>query len=209
MIIQAIPESSPAFNPEWRSNYNAEYGYDPAAARTLLEEAGFGASNPLEIVVNVSPVATFAAAADTMEAIAGMLQDVGVKAKLEAPDSAAHRPRSRGLKLKNWLGLTSTASFDVQSTRVHHANIPPRGGGFEPLEINPLIKELQATMDPGQQDQLLRQIGDIAHPLHIAVNLFWLPPQIVLNPNYVESWVWPGNVSGLWSHFAEIQVAKK
>ena len=64
-------------------------------------------------------------------------------------------------------------------------------------------------MDPGQQDQLLRQIGDIAHPLHIAVNLFWLPPQIVLNPDYVESWVWPGNVSGLWSHFAEIKVAKK
>ncbi len=209
MIIQAIPESSPAFNPEWRRNYDAEYGYDPAAAQALLEEAGFGSSNPLEIVINVSPVASFAAAADTMEAIAGMLQDVGVKPKLEAPDSAAHRPRSRGLKLKNWLGLTSTASFDVQSTRVHHANIPPRGGGFEPLEINSLIKELQGTMDPTQQDNLLRQIGDIAHPLHIAVNLFWLPPQIVLNPDYVESWVWPGNVSGLWSHFAEIKVAKK
>ena len=74
---------------------------------------------------------------------------------------------------------------------------------------NSLIKELQGTMDPTQQDNLLRQIGDIAHPLHIAVNLFWLPQQIVLNPDYVESWVWPGNVSGLWSHFAEIKVAKK
>ena len=209
MIMQAIPEASPAFNPEWRRNYEAEYGYDPAAAQALLEEAGFGSSNPLEIVINVSPVASFAAASDTMEAIAGMLQDVGVRPALEAPDSAAHRPRSRGLKLKNWIALTSSASFDVQSTRVHHANITPRGGGFEPLEINPLILELQKTMDTTKQDALLRQIGDIAHPIHIAINLFWLPPQIVLNPDYVESWVWPGNVSGLWSHFAEIKVAKK
>jgi ABC-type transport system substrate-binding protein len=209
MTIQAIPESSPAFNPEWRANYDRLYGYDPQAARDLLAQAGYGPSNPLEINVNVSNVASFAAAADTMESIGAMLADVGVKPKLQAPDSAAHRPISRALKLKNWIGLTSSASFDVQSTRVHHADITPRGGGFEPLEINPLIKQLQKTMLPTEQDKLLREIGDIAHPIHIAMNLFWLPPQIVLNPEFVESWVWPGNVSGLWSHFHQIQVAKK
>ena len=209
MIIQAISESSPAFNPEWTRNYQAEYGYDPAAARALLLEAGYGPDNPLEIFVDVGVVASYAQSGDVMESIAGMLQDVGVKPKLEAPDATVQRPISRALGLVNWLGLTSTASFDVQSTRVHHAALSPRGGGFEPLEIDALIATLQKTMLPTEQDKLLRQIGDVAHPLHIALNLFWIPPQIVLNPEFVESWVWPGNVSGLWSHFHQIKVAKK
>ena len=209
MIIQAIPESSAAFNPAWRAAYQDEYGYDPAAARALLEAAGYNEDNTLKINVDVSPVASFAATGDLMESIGGMLQEIGVEVDLRTMDAASKRPLEKSLLAKNWLDLTSTASFDVQSTRVHHADITPRGGGFEPLEINPLIKELQGVMDPTQQDQLLRQIGDIAHPLHIALNLFWVPPQIVLNPEFVESWVWPGNVSGLWSHFAQIQVAKK
>ena len=208
MFIQAIPVTSAAFNPAWEAAYEAEYGYDPAAARALLAQAGYSPNNPLEINVNMSIVAAYPQAQDVKESMAGMWNDVGIKTNLETVDSAVQRPRSRALELENWVGLTATASFDVQSWRVHHASISPRGGGFELLEIRDLITELQQTMDTTAQDQLLRQIGDIAHPLHVAVNLFWVPPQIVLNPEFVESWKWPGNVSGLWSHFALIRAAK-
>ena len=208
MFIQAIPVTSAAFNPAWEAAYEAEYGYDPAAARALLTQAGYGPNNPLEINVNMSIVAAYPQAQDVKESMAGMWNDIGIKTNLKTVDSAVQRPRSRALELENWVGLTATASFDVQSWRVHHSAISPRGGGFELLEIRDLITELQQTMDTTAQDQLLRQIGDIAHPLHVAVNLFWVPPQIVLNPEFVESWKWPGNVSGLWSHFALIRAAK-
>ena len=46
MIMSGIPEDSPAFNPAWREAYPAEYGYDPAAARSLLAEAGYGPRQP-------------------------------------------------------------------------------------------------------------------------------------------------------------------
>lgn len=208
MIIQAIPETSAAFNPAWREAFDAEYGYDPAAAHTLLEMAGYDENNPLEINVNMGVVAAYPQARDVKESMAGMWNDIGIKTNLETVDAAVMRPRSRALELTNWVNLTATASFDVQSWRVHHAAISPRGGGFELLEIHELIAQLQQTMDPGAQDDLLRQIGDIAHPLHVAINLFWVPPQIVMNPQFVESWSWPGNVSGLWSHFDLIRAAK-
>ncbi len=208
MFIQAIPVTSAAFNPAWEAAYETEYGYDPAAARALLTQAGYGPNNPLEINVNMSIVAAYPQAQDVKESMAGMWNDIGIKTNLKTVDSAVQRPRSRALELENWVGLTATASFDVQSWRVHHSAISPRGGGFELLEIRDLITELQQTMDTTAQDQLLRQIGDIAHPLHVAMNLFWVPPQIVLNPEFVESWKWPGNVSGLWSHFALIRAAK-
>ena len=208
MIIQAIPETSGAFNPAWREVFDEEYGYDPATAHTLLEMAGYGVNNPLEINVNMGVVAAYPQARDVKESMAGMWNDVGIKTNLETVDAAVMRPRSRALELTNWVNLTATASFDVQSWRVHHAAISPRGGGFELLEIHELIAQLQQTMDPTAQDQLLREIGDIAHPNHVAINLFWVPPQIVLNPHFVESWEWPGNVSGLWSHFDLIRAAK-
>lgn len=208
MIIQAIPENSPAFNSAWRDAYDAEYGYDPAAAHALLDMAGYDDNNPLEIIVDASRVAAYPQAQDVKEAMAGMWNDVGIKTDLQVVDPAVQRPRSRALDLKNWTGLTATASFDVQSFRVHHAARTPRGGGFEPIEIHELINTLQVTMDTNRQDELLREIGDIAFPLHIAINLFWVPPQIVLNTEVVESWAWPGNVSGLWSHFDLIRANK-
>ena len=208
MIIQAIPETSPAFNPAWREAFDEEYGYDPAAAHTLLEMAGYGQDNPLENNVNMGVVAAYPQARDVKESMAGMWNDIGIKTNLETVDAAVMRPRSRALELTNWVNLTATASFDVQSWRVHHAAISPRGGGFELLEIRDLIMDLQGTMDTGRQDELLREIGDTAHPRHVAINLFWVPPQIVLNPEFVESWAWPGNVSGLWSHFDLIRASK-
>ena len=208
MVIQAIPETSPAFSAAWRDAYDTEYGYDPAEAHALLDMAGYDERNPLQINVDAGRVAAYPQAQDVMEAMAGMWNDIGVKTELQVVDPAVQRPRSRGLELVDWVGLTATASFDVQSFRVHHAARTPRGGGFEPLEIHELINTLQVTMDPTAQDALLREIGDIAFPRHIAINLFWVPPQIVLNPEFVESFGWPGNISGLWSHFDLIRANK-
>ena len=54
------------------------------------------------------------------------------------------------------------------------------------MEISDLIHQVQATMGEDAQNVILRQIGDIAFPAHVAVNLFYIPPQIVLNPDVVR-----------------------
>lgn len=209
MVMQGIPEDSPAFNPEWLAAYPAEYGYDPAAARSLLSEAGYGSNNPLEITVQVIPVAGYPQAPDVMESMTGYWNDVGISTTIEQAPGSTLRATQRALEFKSWIGLFSGAPINIQSFRVHNSNISPRGGGFEYMEISDLIHQVQATMGEDAQNVILRQIGDIAFPAHVAVNLFYIPPQIVLNPDVVESWRWPGNVAGLWSHFALIKAVKK
>ena len=209
MVMQGIPEDSPAFNPEWLAAYPAEYGYDPAAARSLLTEAGYGSNNPLEITVQVIPVAGYPQAPDVMESMTGYWNDVGISTTIEQAPGSTLRATQRALEFKSWIGLFSGAPINIQSFRVHNSNISPRGGGFEYMEISDLIHQVQATMGEDAQNVILRQIGDIAFPAHVAVNLFYIPPQIVLNPDVVESWRWPGNVAGLWSHFALIKAVKK
>ena len=209
MVMQGIPEDSPAFNPEWLAAYPAEYGYDPAAARSLLTEAGYGSNNPLEITVQVIPVAGYPQAPDVMESMTGYWNDVGISTTIEQAPGSTLRATQRALEFKSWIGLFSGAPINIQSFRVHNSNISPRGGGFEYMEISDLIHQVQATMGEDAQNVILRQIGDIAFPAHVAVNLFYIPPQIVLNRDVVESWRWPGNVAGLWSHFALIKAVKK
>ncbi len=209
MVMQGIPEDSPAFNPEWLAAYPAEYGYDPAAARSLLTEAGYGSNNPLEITVQVIPVAGYPQAPDVMESMTGYWNDVDISTTIEQAPGSTLRATQRALEFKSWIGLFSGAPINIQSFRVHNSNISPRGGGFEYMEISDLIHQVQATMGEDAQNVILRQIGDIAFPAHVAVNLFYIPPQIVLNPDVVESWRWPGNVAGLWSHFALIKAVKK
>ena len=209
MVMQGIPEDSPAFNSEWLAAYPAEYGYDPAAARSLLAEAGYGSNNPLEITVQVIPVAGYPQAPDVMESMTGYWNDVGISTTIEQAPGSTLRATQRALEFKSWIGLFSGAPINIQSFRVHNSNISPRGGGFEYMEISDLIHQVQATMGEDAQNVILRQIGDIAFPAHVAVNLFYIPPQIVLNPDVVESWRWPGNVAGLWSHFALIKAVKK
>ena len=209
MIMSGIPEDSPAFNPDWRAAYPAEYGYDPSAARDLLAASGYGPNNPLEITVQVIPVAGYPQAPDVMEAMAGMWNDVGISTTIDQTPGSTLRATQRALEFKNYMGLFSGAPINIQSFRVHNSNITPRGGGFEYLEISDLIHQVQATMGEDAQNVILRQIGDIAYPKHIAVKLFYIPPQLVLNPDVVESWNWPGNIAGLWSHFDQIRAVKK
>ena len=209
MVMQGIPEDSPAFNSEWLAAYPAEYGFDPDAARSLLADAGYGSNNPLEISVQVIPVAGYPQAPDVMEAMAGYWNDVGISTTIDQTPGSTLRATQQALEFKNYIGLFSGAPINIQSFRVHNSNITPRGGGFEYKEISDLVHQVQATMGEDAQNVILRQIGDIAFPAHVAVNLFYIPPQIVLNPDVVESWRWPGNVAGLWSHFDLIRAVKK
>ncbi len=48
MVQTHMHPNSPGWNPEWVSKFADEYGYDPAAARALLAEAGYSASKPLQ-----------------------------------------------------------------------------------------------------------------------------------------------------------------
>ena len=60
--------------------------------------------------------------------------------------------------------------------------------------------EVRAAVDPADQDRLLRELGNIVYDSYSDFPLFYLPAEVVVNPGYVDEWVWPGYLSGFWSH---------
>jgi peptide/nickel transport system substrate-binding protein len=196
-------------NPAWDQNFESEYGFDPAASRALLAEAGYGPDNPLEIEVEISTHAQFSQSADVLESLAGYWQDVGIKANLDVTDAAARRAASRAFEYKNHVSFSATFSFDIQGWRVYNSHVPPRGGALELLETRDLVNTIQSTMDLDEQTRLMRELGDVAYPLHMGIYLYWIPAELVYNPKYVESYNFPGNISDLWTHYELIKAVRQ
>ena len=196
-------------NPAWDQNFESEYGFDPAASRALLAEAGFGPDNPLEIEVEISTHAQFSQSADVLESLAGYWQDVGIKANLDVTDPAARRAATRAFEYNNHVGFGATFSFDIQGWRVYNSHVVPRGGALELQETRDLIDTIQSTMDLNEQTSLMRELGDLAYPLHMGIFLYWIPAELVFNPKYVESYNFPGNISDLWTHYELIKAVRQ
>ena len=95
-------------------------------------------------------------------------------------------------------------SRSIQAWRVYNSSPPPRSS-LELKETDPIIQELLQTMDEAKQNELLRKVGDVSYPLHMNMPLFWLPAELVYNPDIVSAWPYPGSISRIFSHFDTIK----
>ena len=209
MYMNHMAPNNPYNNPEWERNYPEEYGFDPDAGRALLAESGYNVNNPLEIDVYVRTLQQFTQSADVMEAAAAYWNDIGIKTNLRTIDSAANRAANRALEYTNMANFHGTPDFDIQGWRVRQSSVSPRGSGIEHLETEPIVARLRGTMIPDEQNKILRELSDVAYPLHVWMPLFWVPAELVYNPEVVESYVFPGSPPGLYSHFERIKAVKK
>ena len=123
-----IPTAS-YWNPAWDQNFEAEYGYDPAMARQLLADAGYGPNNPLEVLIDGVPSGGLPEKADQAETILGYFRDVGIAAELDQRDAAATRAISRVFGHTNRMTFMGSNIYETQAFRVHHhSGTTPRGG---------------------------------------------------------------------------------
>lgn len=209
MYMNHMSPSNPYNNPDWERNFASEYGFDPAAARALLAEAGYNENNPLEFDVHVTTSAQFTQSADVLEAAAGYWNDIGIKTNLLSIDPAISRATNRELGFQRQVNFHGTPDFDIQGWRVRQSSVPPRGNNIEHLELEPIVTRLRGTVIPDEQNQILRELSDAAYPLHVWMPLFWVPAELVYDPRVVESYVYPGSPPGLYSHFHRIKAVKK
>ena len=51
-------------------------------------------------------------------------------------------------------------------------------------------------------------MGDITFPLHTHMSLFWLPAEMIVNPEIVAAGPYPGSISRVFSHFETLKAAQ-
>ena len=207
MYIDKMPRAKPYFNPDWEKNFPQEYGYDPAKARALLQEAGYSATNPLKLRIRLENLSDYGGSEDVEEAVAGFWRKVGVEPAMVRIQNTEFTNVNAQFGYKDMVTTNASSSFDVQAWRVYNSSAPPRGP-LELWEVDPMILQLLETLDEKKQYQMLRDIGDKAYSLHMNMPLFWLPAELIINPTIVASWPYPGSVSRVFSHFDSIKAAR-
>ena len=210
---KGIPMYIHAFNPllegwsqSWVDRFPEAYGYDPAAARDLLREAGYGDNNPLETNVHVFKLAQLPGADDVAEVLAEYIRDAGVKVNFVQEPTASRNTKLRTQQYGNDLILATTSAGQIVGASVYGANIIFSRTATTP-ELDAKITELRAETNDARRTQLWTEFGNLNYDSYNNIPLFWLPAEVIVNPEVVSDLVWPGALSGFWSHMWQLKAA--
>src|SRR5438445_12323046 len=81
-------EKSEGFNPEWASRFDKMYGFNPARAKELLKEAGYGSGKPLKFKVVAFTEPGEAEGPQVAEALGIYYKEIGIDTEIEVHDLA-------------------------------------------------------------------------------------------------------------------------
>jgi peptide/nickel transport system substrate-binding protein len=133
------------------------YPFDPAQAKKLLAEAGYpNGFDAGDYYLDISY-------ANVQEAVAGYLQQIGIRTKLVPRERAAHWSTYADKKYKN-LAYTASGAFGNTATRLE-AYVAGGGSyvyGTYP-DIESLFKDQAAEMDRKKREALLHKIQQLMH----------------------------------------------
>lgn len=148
-----------------------DWAYNPASARKLLAEAGYGPENPLQLTLTLS---TNPLVYRVGQVFQQDLANVGVKLTLQTLEwasfyTAVQNGRAE-MYIMNWVG-----QFGVESYRqlFHSQQTPPNGlnrGRANLPEMDKLTDALQQEFSPTKQRRLASDIQKLQHE-----NLLYLP----------------------------------
>lgn len=197
--------SQPWFNQAWIDRYPEEYGFDPAEARSLLAEAGYNDDNPLQTVITLS--SRFAGSEDVGLSIMSFWRDIGVEAEALTIDSTKQRNLRRNREFDNHTYVTTTSSNIFTAMNAYHSGNGARIG-YEHPETSTIFANVRQTMDEAELLAYFQRWGNLVYDLHMDVPLFLQRAEMMVNPNVVADYVFPGTLSGNWTHVEYITSAQ-
>lgn len=202
-------ERSDGWNPEWKTRYPEQFGYDPAAARSLLAEAGYNSGNPYEVQVVLHPTYRgLPEGQDMLLAMVGMIEDIGVKVKLETMDGNAKNAKIRANEMDNHLDLRQTSSDLFTNVFIYGSQYSRTPSVYVIPRLNELHLAARGTMDQTEHTKIFREVGDLMFDNNQNIPLLWIPNSLIYNPDIVSGWDFPGSMVAQYSHFDSVRATR-
>ena len=193
------------WNPEWDRRFEELYGYDPARARALLAQAGY--KDGFEFTMYLYTLPGLPEQVDIGQAIALDFQAVGLKAKLTEIDFPRVRERFRTKTIHGALFPTRHGLRALDIIRLAHKAKDSTAYFYEHPFIEERLEALGKEVAPGERARLLREIGDHKFTEFAEIPLFWLFAEATVNPKYIAEYVFPGVITGYYTHLEYVRLA--
>ncbi len=154
----------------WFGSPSFDIKYDPAAAKALLAEAGYGPQKPLKLLFAMSTSGSGQMQPGPMnDFVQQNMADVGIKLDFQVLEWEALRARRRAGAAapdnKGVIGLNNSWGFwdpDIGLINTSWSTMgPPAGfnwGHFSDPEADALAAQAKSTFDPAEQDKVLAKL---------------------------------------------------
>lgn len=192
------------WNPEWDTRFEELYGYDPAKAKSLLAQAGY--AQGFEFTMYLYTLPGLPEIIDIGQAIALDFEAVGLKPKLTEIDFPRVREQYRTKTIHGALWPLRHAARALEAMRNFHRNKDSIVYSYEHPFIEERVKALGQTVDLKERGRLLREIGDHKFTEFAEIPLVWLYAEAAVNPKYVAEYVFPGVITGFFTHLEYVKL---
>ena len=183
----------PGWDKSWEERGKTDYAYNPGEAAQILADAGYPNGEGIEVTIYLHPWAGYPEYQQVSEAIAQYWRDLGVT--VDTPETEYARFREVYMDKELYGGMYGYAPSPIRSVQTNlRFNYASTGCCFvfEHPFLDERFEQLNQMVDPVERDRISREVGEFAFANYINVPLFYLPFQVVIDPQVIKSYVTHG-----------------
>ncbi len=193
------------WNSDWDKRFEELYGYDPARAKALLQQAGYPHGFAFTTYLYTLP--GLPEMVDIGQALALDWQAIGLKPQLVEIDFPRVREKFRTKTIHGAAFPTRHSLRALDTIRLAHKAKDSTAYFYEHPFIEERLEALGKVVEPVERARLLREIGDHKFTEFAEIPLFWLFAEAAVNPKYVAAYVFPGVITGSFTHLEYVKPA--
>jgi peptide/nickel transport system substrate-binding protein len=194
------------WNPDWDRRFEELYGYNPDKAKDLLRQAGY--ADGFEFTIYLYTLPGLPEITDIGQVMALDFQAIGLKPKLVEVDFPRVRELYRTKTIHGALFPLRHGLRALDTNRLGYKSKDSIVYAYESTQVDERLEELGKVVEAEKRALLLREIGDHRFAEFSDIPLFWLYAEAAVNPKYIAEYVFPGVITGFFTHLEYVKLAQ-